>query len=120
MRIANPLAKKGEDFACEFLRKKGYKILERNFRRSYAEIDIIGIKENTLVFIEVKTRISSQFGVPLDAITYWKLKPLIKAVQFYAVSHPNLPQSLRIDAVAVYVNHNGSVTKVEHVENITS
>ena len=119
MRIYHPLGKKGEDIACEFLKKHGYSIIERNFRRSYAEIDIIAVKDETLVFIEVKTRTSSQFGTPLESITYWKLRPLIKTAQFYAKIHPKLPQLLRIDAIAVSMDGNGGREKIEHVENIT-
>lgn len=119
MRIVNPLAKKGEDLACEFLRKKDYTILERNFRKSYAEVDIIGVKDNTLVFIEVKTRTSLQYGTPMESITYWKLRPLIKTAKYYAITHPKLPQALRIDAIAVCMNKDGEVESIEHIENIS-
>lgn len=119
MHISNPLARKGENIACEFLKKKGYEIIERNFRKSYAEIDIIAVKDKTLIFTEVKTRTSAQFGDPLEAITYWKLKSLIKASQFYALSHPKFPQLLRIDAVAIKIGSSGEVEKIEHLENIT-
>jgi len=120
MHVANPLGRKGEDIACKFLLQKGYKIIERNFRKSYAEIDIIGTKDNTLVFIEVKTRTSTNFGAPFESITYWKLKPLIKTAQFYASIHPKLPQALRIDAIAVYIKRDSKVEKIDHIENITS
>lgn len=108
MRIVNPTAKLGEDKACEYLKKLGFKILERNFRKGYGEIDIITIdpssKPQALVFVEVKTRTSVQFGSPLEAITYWKLRSLIKTSQYYKMTHHNLPESLRIDAVSVILN----------------
>ena len=56
MKITNPVGKKGEDAAAAFLQKKGYKILQRNFHIKGGEIDIVAEKDNTLVFIEVKTR----------------------------------------------------------------
>ncbi len=68
MKIVNPTAIIGENAAAEFLKKKGYVILERNFRKGYGEIDIIAVKKGTLVFVEVKTRSSDKFGTPLDAI----------------------------------------------------
>ena len=104
MRISNPTAKFGEDKTCDYLKKLGFKIIERNFRKGYGEIDIIATHKDTLVFIEVKTRTSNQFGSPLEAITYWKLKAIIKTAQYYKMTHHNLPESLRIDAVAVILN----------------
>ncbi len=122
MKIVNPVAKLGEDKACEYLKKLGFKILERNYRKTYGEIDIIAIDESSnekvLSFIEVKTRTSNQFGTPLESITYWKLKSLIKTAQFYKISHKNLPESLRIDAVAVILNGQ-NVQSIELTRNIS-
>lgn len=118
MRITNPIAKLGEDKACEYLRKLGIKILERNYRKTYGEIDVIAIEKDVLSFIEVKTRTSSQFGTPLEAITYWKLKSLIKTAQYYKLTHRNLPESLRIDAVSVILNGD-RVENIEFTRNIS-
>ena len=100
------------------LEKKGYAILERNFRKKYGEVDIIAIKNNTLVFIEVKTRTSNQFGEPIESITPWKLKSLIQTAYLYKAFHPKLPESLQIDAVLVKLLGNGEVESVEHMENL--
>lgn len=113
------LGKHGEDLAVNFLKKQGYKILERNFQKGYGEIDIIAQEKDTLVFVEVKTRISTQFGSPLEAITHWKLRALTRSVQFYKSFHPELPESLRIDLIAVSLSPGGGVEKIEHVKNIT-
>lgn len=122
MKIVNPTAKLGEDKACEYLRKLGFKIIERNFRKGYGEIDIVAIEETkdgrVLVFIEVKTRTSNQFGTPLEGITYWKLKTLIHTAQYYKLTHQNLPESLRIDTVAVILNGN-EVKNIELIKNIS-
>ena len=53
MKIVNPIAKLGEDKACEYLKKLGFKILERNYRKTYGEIDIIALDKDVLAFIEV-------------------------------------------------------------------
>ena len=123
MKIVNPIAVLGEDKACEYLRKKGYKIIERNFRKGYGEIDIIAIdsseSEKVLTFVEVKTRTSNQFGSPLESITPWKLKSIIKTAQFYKMIHPNLPDSLRIDAISVVLSDQNLVENLEHVKNIS-
>lgn len=123
MKVANPIAKWGEELAAEYLRKKGYKIISRNFRKSYGEIDIIAIdgseKEKILTFIEVKTRTSGSFGSPLEAITPWKLKSLIKTAQFYKLINPNLPSNLRIDAISIVLSNSNQTEKIEHIKNIS-
>ena len=124
MKIVDPTAKLGEDKACNFLQKKGFKIIERNFRKGYGEIDIIAIdssnqEEKTLVFVEVKTRKSNSFGSPLEAITPWKLKSLIRTAQFYKLIHPNLPDNMRIDAVSIILSSNNEVEDIELIKNIS-
>ncbi len=109
----------GEDLAVAFLKKKGFKIIERNFRIRGGEIDIIAIHEDTLIFIEVKTRSSHEFGSPLEAIGYWKLKALVKTAQFYKVNHPKLPDAMRIDAVSVMLDRDNKMTNIELVRNIS-
>lgn len=119
MRINQATGKTGEDLAENFLKENGFRVIEKNFNGRYGEIDIIALDQDTLVFVEVKTRTSSQFGNPLEAITFWKLKTLIKTAQFYKLTHQNLPESLRIDAVAVELFPNGELKNIEHVKNIS-
>jgi len=119
MRIVNPTAVIGEDAACNFLLKKGYKILERNFRKGYGEIDIIATHKGVLVFIEVKTRSSSRYGTPFDAISSGKLKTLLKGANFYKyMLHNELPDAMRVDAIGVIV-WGGEILSIEHRENIS-
>lgn len=112
--------REGEDIAAEFLKKNGYIIVDRNFRLRMGEIDIIAIekKENTLVFIEVKTRESFKFGRPEDAITRGKIRSIVKVAQYYKAIKNNLPDLLRIDAVSVIMRNFGE-PKIEHFKNIT-
>lgn len=118
MRIANPTARLGEDRACKYLKNLGFKILERNYRKTYGEIDIIAIDKDVLAFIEVKTRTSNLFGSPLESITQWKLRSLVKTAQYYKMTHHNLPESLRIDAVSIILNGD-KVESIELMRNIT-
>jgi putative endonuclease len=118
VKIVNPTAKLGENKACEYIKKLGFKILERNYRKTYGEIDIIAIERNVLCFIEVKTRTSNLFGSPLEAITLWKLRSLIKTAQYYKMTHHNLPESLRIDAVSVILNGE-KVQNIDLMRNIS-
>ncbi len=120
MLISNPTAKLGEEIATNYLKNKGYKIIERNFRKGYGEIDIICIKDNTLVFIEVKTRTSDLYGGAIESITYHKIKSLVKTAQFYKMLHPRLPEAMRIDAILIDLSSNNQVSNIEHIENITA
>lgn len=119
MKISNPIAVRGEELATYFLKSKGYKIIERNFRKGYGEIDIIAIKNNILVFVEVKTKTSNYKGTPLEQIHYYKLRNIIKTAQFYKSIKPKLPELMRIDAVAVLLDNMGNTISIEHVENIS-
>ena len=116
---------RGEQFAVEYLVSNGFQIIERNFRIRGGEIDIIALEtdlatdEKTLVFLEVKTRSSNEFGSPLEAIGYYKMRSLIKATQFYKMKHPKLPDLMRIDAVSVLLNEDGQLMDIELVKNIT-
>lgn len=119
VRIVNPTAKLGEDAAVNYLQKKRYKILVRNFHIRGGEIDIVAQKNNTLVFVEVKTRSSSYFGTPFEAITYFKMQSLLKTIAVFTSQYPHLPQSTRLDAIAVFITKNNEVYDILHEENIS-
>lgn len=108
----------GEDLACELLRQNGYQILTRNFRSYFGEIDIIAKEEDTLVFVEVKTRWSEAYGRPEEAISRKKIASIIKTGQFYKNVHPELPDSLRLDAVVIEME-NGKLKRKEIIKNLS-
>ena len=75
--------------------------------------------QNTTVFIEVKTRWGKSYGLPEESITPFKLRALIKTAHYYMMLHQNLPQSLRVDVVAVEMDGSGVATAIRHFENVT-
>ena len=79
--------KAGEHAASKYLKKNGYKILERNFRKTYGEIDIIAQKGENIAFVEVKTRKSSSYGTPAEFVTVSKQKKIIKTAYTYIQEH---------------------------------
>lgn len=114
----------GEEYAVAHLEKLGHTIVERNFLIRGGEIDIISIDtepdgQKVLVFTEVKTRSSDAYGTPLEAISYHKLKTLIKSAHIYKASHRGLPALMRIDAIAVQVTESGQLIDIELVKNIS-
>jgi putative endonuclease len=112
----------GEKLARGFLKKKGYKIRENNFRCREGEIDIIAQKKDCLVFVEVRTRTSSSsgFGSPEESVTSAKKEKLIASALAYLSSHKDLLQSWRIDFVAVELDQNSKATRIELIENAVS
>lgn len=107
----------GEKLACDFLGKNGYNILETNYRCPGGEIDIIARQEDTLVFIEVRTKKSRQFGTPEESITPTKMERLRTVAAHYGQNRSNLPASRRIDVVAIQMDSQGRVSRIEIIEN---
>lgn len=114
-----PTGNYGETLACEFLRKQGYKILERNFLIRGGEIDIVAKDKNYLVFIEVKTRYSHEFGLPSEAMTPWKIKSLLKTAQFYLLKAKWGDGPYRLDFVSIDFANSRDNPKIELIRNIT-
>ena len=107
----------GEKIACDFLGKNGYVILETNYRCRDGEIDIIAKQKETLVFIEVRTKKSRQFGSPEESITPVKKDRLRAVAEHYGQNRSNLPSMWRIDVVAIQMENSGKVTRIEIIEN---
>ncbi len=91
----------GETIAADYLKKRGYKIVEQNFRCSIGEIDLIAWEGETLVFVEVKARSSSQFGGPEGAVTLRKQEKIIRVASAYLQQKKLLTVLCRFDVVAV-------------------
>ncbi len=121
MRKSNNLllGKRGEDIAADYLKRKGYTIIEKNIKKRHGDIDIVARKEKTLVFVEVKTRTSNDYGGPVEAITPWKLRSLIRSVQYYQEVRNLSEVSMRIDLVSVMLVDDRQ-PEIRHFENITS
>ncbi len=99
------IGKYGEQIAKNFLIKKGFEIIEMNFRYSkMAEIDIIAAKDNILHFVEVKTRSNDMLGNPLEAITPKKLKSIYLCARYYLSVCKKRYSKLQIDALAIMLN----------------
>jgi len=93
----------GEEIAAKFLRRQGYKVLLRNFRSRKAEVDIVARHKDWLVFVEVKTRKSEEFGLPSEAVDAEKQRNLTKAALDYLRLLGNPPIHFRFDIVEVVI-----------------
>jgi len=112
------LGKLGENIASEYLQNKGYLILETNFKANYGELDLITQENDTLVFVEVKTRIGNSFGEPEESILPHKMREVIKTAEFYMLKN-NLSCDWRLDVIAICLRPDESLGEVEHFENVT-
>ncbi len=108
---------RGEKLARDFLKKRGYRILETNYRCPEGEIDIIARHKDFLVFIEVRAKTSLKFGSPEESITPTKKERLRATAFHYQQTHNDLPLSWRIDVVAVELNQKGKLSRIELIEN---
>lgn len=103
----------GEDAAAEYLKNKGYLILQRNFRCKSGEIDIIAVKDGCTVFVEVKTRKNSKYGYASEFVDYRKQEKIRKAAMYFIKSYD---ADMRFDVIEVY--HSGaSVNEINHIED---
>jgi putative endonuclease len=107
----------GEKLARDFLKKRGYRILEANYRCHEGEIDLVARHKDYLVFVEVRTKRSREFGTPEESITQTKKERLRAVAAHYQQIHSNLPQLWRIDVVAVELDHRGKPLRMELIEN---
>lgn len=108
--------KTGEDVAIKYLMQKEYKIIERNFFCKQGELDIVAKDKKELIFIEVKTRKNKAYGRPIDAITSYKQKHIIKSIEYYLFKYKleNIP--IRIDVIEVYEKGENKYF-VNHIKN---
>ena len=104
----------GEQKAADWLIKRGFEVLERNYRHQKAEIDLIVRKPNLLVFVEVKTRSDTAFGMPEAAVTPVKAALIVSAADHY-LSTIDWPHEIRFDIVSVVIK--GDNTEIEHLED---
>jgi putative endonuclease len=114
----------GERLAADHLRRAGYRIVDRNFRTRYGELDIVAASDRCLVFCEVKTRVRGRTGAPgpFDAIGHDKRRRLRSmAAQWLVERRPSIDQpaapELRFDAIGVSISPSGRLLSLDHLED---
>lgn len=117
MAAKDVLGKLGEDVAAAALEAAGYTILDRNWRCSKGELDIIALDGDEIVFVEVKTRSSVNFGHPLEAITRQKLARLRRLAATWCEANPGPHLHIRIDAIAIVAPPVGP-PQIEHLRRV--
>ena len=104
------LGKAGENKACSYLKNSGYKILKRNYKNPFGEVDIIAEKQDVVAFIEVKTRLTDSYGSPSEAVNKTRQTKYINAANYF-FSGKDIDCTVRFDIIEIY---KGEIT---HIEN---
>ena len=111
------LGRWGETVAAEYLIQKGYKVLRRNERTAFGEIDLVTRQNRVTVFVEVKTRTNQNYGYPEESITAQKRHHMIAAALAYLGDHPELAGDWRLDVIAIRGWIGGPPPEIVHYEN---
>lgn len=114
--MTRELGQLGEELAVDLLKAKGYIILERNFRCKLGEIDIIARDKDTLVFLEVRSKSSSGFGVPQESVNYKKQRTIRRVAEYYLIKNKLQNDFCRFDVIAVTWQNN-STPKIEIIKD---
>lgn len=114
MNTRKKLGNRGERIAASFLRKQGCQIIEKNYHSRLGEIDIVAKEGESIVFVEVKTRRSTDFGLPEEALSYDKRRRLSKLALNYLAHRRIEGSNCRFDVVSILMDNN----KVKHIELI--
>lgn len=103
-RLDNVVGMKGEILATTYLKEHGYKILENNYKNKIGEIDIIARDKDFLCFIEVKARETAVFGLPREAVNYYKQEKIKKVAMYYICKNNLNNQPVRFDVIDILGN----------------
>lgn len=112
----NDFGKWGEDLAVHYLSEKGYAILERDWRYGHKDIDIIAISDDTLVFVEVKTRRNDTFMRPEQSVDWKKIKNITLAANHY-VRMNGIDLQIRFDIISIVAKGTDGKCSIDHIES---
>ena len=116
MNSKQETGKIGEEIAKNYLERKGYKIIERNFRCRQGEIDIIAMYSGKLIFVEVKTRTSDKYGTPGEAINQIKKMHIEKSAAQYLFHKKLFKTTIRFDAIEILIKE--GKCQINHIKQI--
>ena len=113
------IGKQGETKAKNYLKRRGYQILESNYRTKAGEIDLIAKEKDCLVFVEVKTRTTEEYGTPAEAVSFYKQQHMINSAKYYLTRHGGECEC-RFDVIEVRLSSRGwlKIAKINHLKNV--
>jgi putative endonuclease len=114
-RVATGIGADGEKAAARFLVDNGYQVLENNYRVSGSEVDLIACKDDTLCFVEVKTRGTDDYGLPEEFVDHWKRRKIIRAAKIFSAEEKFQQLYIRFDIIAIIYKDNDLV--INHIQH---
>lgn len=117
MAKKDELGRKGEDLAVQYLQGRGFDVIDRNWRCDQGEIDVIARQDDAVVFVEVKTRSSTAYGHPFEAITLSKMARMRRLAAAWCAQAQPRPANIRIDAIAIIAPRNAQA-QIEHLQGV--
>jgi putative endonuclease len=108
----------GERIAERWLRRKGWRIVQRRFRNGRRDIDLVAERDGLVAFVEVKARRGVEFGHPVEAVNWRKQRDLTRSAHIWIERHGRPDDAFRFDVIGVLVD--GRAVRVRHVENAFS
>ena len=117
MRAKDAVGRYGEDVAEAHVRGRGWEVLERNWRCRDGELDLVALDGEELVVVEVKTRRSTAYGHPAEAVTAVKLARVRRLAAQWLTAHDVHPRSVRVDVIAVLLPRQGAA-QVDHLVGV--
>lgn len=118
MTYQRKIGDKGEQIAADYLKDRGYQLLDNNYITRYGELDLVLLEFGTIVFVEVKTRTSTTFGLPEASVTPAKLERIQNAGLLWLQAHPEASEDWRVDVVAILINHQEDILDIQHFINV--
>lgn len=111
------LGHRGEEAAANYLKRNGYRVINKNYSCRLGEIDIVAVENETLVFIEVRSRSSDKYGLPQESVTIRKQMKLRQLAWHYLKEEGKTGSSCRFDVISVQFDRNGCLKRLEHIED---
>ena len=112
------VGRRGERLAEEHLLAQGARLLERNYRVEYGEIDLLLEHDGDLVAVEVKTRDIGDLEAPEEAVSWRQLRRIVRALETYAMDNDLLEGTWRIDVVLIVIEPDESVLRIDHLRSV--
>jgi putative endonuclease len=101
----------GEKIAEDYLKRKKYKIIEKNFQNRFGEIDLVALDKNQLVFVEVKLKRSKNFGLPEEEFNFFKKRKLKRVINSYLIEKKLNEKEWRVDLIAIEINEDEPIIR---------
>ena len=108
----------GEKIALDYLKSKGYRLKEKNFYCHWGEIDLILKKNDKIVFVEVKTRVGDKKGKPYEAINFYKINDIKRAINYYLLKKNFFQAKLSLEVVSIVLNPDLSLKEIRHFDEL--